>query len=72
MTTATLEQGARRALDTAQTAAGLVARLLRNLERRRADRLAIAQLRAMSDHQLADLGIHRGQIEAAVRGPGRC
>ena len=35
---------------------------------RRQQRLAVARLRAMSDHQLKDIGLSRSQIEPAVRG----
>jgi uncharacterized protein YjiS (DUF1127 family) len=37
-------------------------------KRRRAERLAIARLHAMSDRQLRDIGITRSQVEFAVRG----
>ena len=37
-------------------------------QRRRAERLAIARLEAMSDRQLKDIGVARSQIEFAVRG----
>jgi uncharacterized protein YjiS (DUF1127 family) len=33
-------------------------------------RTAIAQLRALDDAVLKDIGLHRGGIEAAVKGPG--
>jgi uncharacterized protein YjiS (DUF1127 family) len=35
---------------------------------RRQQRLAVAKLRHMTDHQLKDIGLSRSQIEAAVRG----
>jgi uncharacterized protein YjiS (DUF1127 family) len=35
---------------------------------RRLEKLAIRQLKAMSDRQLKDIGIVRSQIEFAVRG----
>jgi len=35
---------------------------------RRQQRLAVAKLRTMSDHQLKDIGLSRSQIESAVRG----
>jgi uncharacterized protein YjiS (DUF1127 family) len=48
-------------------------RLLRRLilepySRRRRRRIAIAQLRSLDDHLLADIGLARGQIELAVDG----
>ncbi len=46
----------------------LALRLLRTAGRRRSERLAIRQLQAMTDRELADIGLHRGQIHAAVRG----
>jgi uncharacterized protein YjiS (DUF1127 family) len=64
MTAAILNHGALRA----SCLSTLALRLLRAALRRRNARLAAAQLHAMTDHQLADLGIHRGQIEAVVRG----
>ena len=36
----------------------------------RIERRAIALLGAMSDHELGDIGLTRGEIEAAVRGDG--
>jgi uncharacterized protein YjiS (DUF1127 family) len=50
----------------------LLARALRALARQRAERRALVQLHAMSDRQLADLGLHRDQIDAAVRGVRGC
>ena len=38
------------------------------LARRGRERRAAAQLHALSDRQLADIGLARGQIEAVVRG----
>jgi uncharacterized protein YjiS (DUF1127 family) len=35
---------------------------------RRIERRAIAQLGAMSDYELRDIGLTRGEIEAAARG----
>lgn len=50
----------------------LLARALRALARQRAERQALAQLHAMSDRQLADLGLRRDQIDAVVRGVRGC
>ena len=36
--------------------------------RRHAESRAAAQLHAMTDRQLADIGLHRGQIDDVVRG----
>jgi len=33
---------------------------------------AARELRRLSDHQLRDIGLHRSQIESAVRGERRC
>lgn len=52
-------------------ARSLAARALRVLARWRCERRAAEQLRAMSDRQLADLGLRREQIDAVVRGLGR-
>jgi uncharacterized protein YjiS (DUF1127 family) len=41
---------------------------LRAFLRWRAQRRAIAHLHTLSDHVLRDIGIHRSDIEAAVRG----
>jgi uncharacterized protein YjiS (DUF1127 family) len=46
----------------------LLARALRALARQRAERQALAQLHAMSDRQLAVLGLRRELIDAVVRG----
>jgi uncharacterized protein YjiS (DUF1127 family) len=51
----------------------LLARLVRGFilepyARRRRRRIAIAQLRSLDDHLLADIGLTRGQIELAVDG----
>jgi len=40
----------------------------RTYAERRAQRLAAARLRSLSESQLKDIGISRGQIEFAVRG----
>lgn len=44
--------------------AGLVDKFFTHLERRK----AVAQLGAMTDRELMDLGLSRGSIEAAVYG----
>lgn len=64
MSTATFTQATslRAALRSAMASA------IAAVSRRRFERRASAQLRAMSDRQLADIGIHRGQIDAVVRG----
>jgi uncharacterized protein YjiS (DUF1127 family) len=52
-----------------QRLARLVHRLiLEPYARRRRRRIAIAQLRSLDDHLLADIGLARGQIELAVDG----
>ena len=42
--------------------------ILEPYARRRRRRIAIAQLRSLDDHLLADIGLTRGQIELAVDG----
>jgi uncharacterized protein YjiS (DUF1127 family) len=52
-----------------QRLARLVRRfILEPYARRRRRRIAIAQLRSLDDHLLADIGLTRGQIELAVDG----
>lgn len=48
--------------------------ILEPYARRRRRRIAIAELRSLDDHLLADVGLTRGQIERAVHGrlPRRC
>jgi uncharacterized protein YjiS (DUF1127 family) len=48
--------------------ARLVRFILEPYARRRRRRIAIAQLRLLGDHLLADIGLTRGQIELAVDG----
>ena len=49
----------------------MLARVIRAHARWCAERRAAEQLHAMSDRQLADLGLHRAQIDALVRGARR-
>lgn len=49
----------------------LLAGIAADLVQRRAERAAIAQLQAMSDRELADIGLVRGQERAAVLGKMR-
>lgn len=67
MNTVTLSQP----LSVAAALGRAAAAAWRTVSRWQAERRAAAQLHAMSDRDLADIGIHRSQIDSVVRGLGR-
>ncbi|HZS81268.1 MAG TPA: DUF1127 domain-containing protein [Stellaceae bacterium] len=57
--------------DRARSLFGFCAALWSRFERRRQRARAVEELRLCSDHMLADIGINRGDIFAAVHGECR-